>query len=54
MIENPGSLTFPETQSDIKSLQTNIKYFGLITKNIPETIAFNKIEYCRLVKRQLI
>ena len=47
IVENPSILKFPETQSDVKTLETNIKYFGEVHRKIGGTVAFERIEYAR-------
>ena len=54
IVENPDILTFPETQADVKTLKSNIKYLGNVDEPLAGTIAYEKIEYSREVMKQII
>ena len=54
IVEHPNVLSFPETQTDVKALKSNIKYLGNVNMPLSGTIAYEKIEYSREVMKQII
>lgn len=54
ILDDTNEIRFPENQHDIESLRRDIKYFGVIHNNLPESLVSNRISDSAEAMKQVI